>query len=284
MSASPPPIILLGAHRSGTTWLGDALSRAPGVAYWVEPRHIWTRGNAYRRDDVLTAADATPRIRQGIRASFDRFVREHNAERFAEKTPSNCLRVPFIHAVYPEARFLVIIRDGRSVLRSTAEIHKKGVRGARIVRRMRQVPLWEWPAYGFQLTDALRAKLLKRPLKFWGPRPPGWRQWVGADPRDVILSKQWAGCVRHLVDDAAKLPQGSVLQMRFEDVVRDSRQWAERIAEFCEIDDGSEFVEYIATSAKPELAERWRGALDEETLALVRPHMEPLLKELGYEW
>ena len=282
--SSTDPIILIGAHRSGTTWLGDALSRAPGVAYWVEPRHIWTRGNAYRPDDVLAAKDATPRVAGAIRRRFAQFVSFHNAHRFAEKTPSNCLRVPFVHAVFPEAKVLLLVRDGRSVLRSTSEIQDKGVPGGRILQRMAQVPVWEWPAYGFQLGDALLAKALKRPLRYWGPRPPGWKEWVGADDRDVMLAKQWVGCVRAAVRDARSLPEGVVLEMRYEDILKDAKVWAERIAEFCELDAPGDFVAYVASSARPELADRWRGALDEGTLARVRPHMEPTLKELGYEW
>ena len=36
MSAAPP-ILVTGAHRSGTTWVGKMLALAPGVAYLHEP-------------------------------------------------------------------------------------------------------------------------------------------------------------------------------------------------------------------------------------------------------
>jgi hypothetical protein len=32
-----PPILVTGAHRSGTTWVGKMLALAPGVAYIHEP-------------------------------------------------------------------------------------------------------------------------------------------------------------------------------------------------------------------------------------------------------
>jgi hypothetical protein len=32
-----------------------------------------------------------------------------------EKSPRNALRIPFLRAVFPEARFVVIVRDGRDV-------------------------------------------------------------------------------------------------------------------------------------------------------------------------
>jgi hypothetical protein len=72
--------------------------------------------------------------------------------------------------------------------------------------------------------------------------------------------------------------------MRFEDLVADAGAWAERIAGFVDMDKPDEFIEYVAQSARPEIADRWRDALDDETLERVRPHMAPLLSELGYDW
>lgn len=37
MPAMPPPILVTGSHRSGTTWVGKMLARAPGMAYVHEP-------------------------------------------------------------------------------------------------------------------------------------------------------------------------------------------------------------------------------------------------------
>jgi hypothetical protein len=37
MPAMAPPILVTGAHRSGTTWVGKMLARAPGAAYVHEP-------------------------------------------------------------------------------------------------------------------------------------------------------------------------------------------------------------------------------------------------------
>jgi Sulfotransferase family len=37
MPGMPPPILVTGSHRSGTTWVGKMLARAPGLAYVHEP-------------------------------------------------------------------------------------------------------------------------------------------------------------------------------------------------------------------------------------------------------
>ncbi len=109
------PIILLGSGRSGTTLLGQIFSHHPDVAYWVEPRPIWMYRHAYRPHHELTCEDLTPAIARHIDRSFARFLAKSGRRRFAEKTPSNGLRIPFIYALYPDCRMINIIRDGRDV-------------------------------------------------------------------------------------------------------------------------------------------------------------------------
>ena len=44
----PRPILVTGAHRSGTTWVGKMLAADPGVAYISEPLNIWHRPGVMR--------------------------------------------------------------------------------------------------------------------------------------------------------------------------------------------------------------------------------------------
>lgn len=278
-----PPVIVVGTQRSGTTWLGALFSRHPRLAYWSEPRHVWTWGNAYNADDVLTRADATPRIKAHIRRVFASFVRSSGRERLCEKTPSNCLRIPFVHEVYPEARILLVVRDGRSVIRSTGEIMERGVPGRRLLARARETPIWEWPAYGGQAASGAARRLLGRPLRFWGPRPPGWREWIDAFAPDVVRAKQWAATITRAVEDGRAIGPGSVFEFRYEDLMADPRPVMRRIVEFCGL-DGDDLVEHAAATVDASRRDKWRASLDAETLELIRPHMEPTLLELGYSW
>ena len=278
------PIILIGAQRSGTTWLGEVLSAHPTVAYWSEPRHVWTRGLSDRPDDSLSADDASPAVTRRIRRTFDQFVRLRGRERLAEKTPSNCLRVPFVHAVLPEARLLLILRDGRSVIESTERIMQTGIPLHRIVRRAVQTPLHEWPAQAGRAFSAIGRRISGKPLNYWGIRPPGWREWVGRDPLHVMLARQWVGAVSRAVDDANALPAGKILIFKYEDLVRNPEPHAHRIADFCDLRDPQIFIETITRTIDDSRVDRWRESLDAAVLEDVRPIMAPLLTRLGYEW
>jgi hypothetical protein len=42
------PILVTGAHRTGTTWVGKMLAASPQVAYISEPLNVWHRPGVLR--------------------------------------------------------------------------------------------------------------------------------------------------------------------------------------------------------------------------------------------
>lgn len=104
------PVFVIGAPRSGTSFLGRCIGRLPEVSYHFEPA-------------------ATQRAAQHVyfdRWSFDRAARFYRTVyrwllrihldgdlRYADKSPRNCFLVSFLHRVFPDAQFVHIIRDGR---------------------------------------------------------------------------------------------------------------------------------------------------------------------------
>jgi hypothetical protein len=279
---STAPIVLIGMQRSGTTWLGGLLAARDDVAFWDEPRHVWSWGNGFRPDDRLVAADATPRIKRHIRRTFERYARERNRPRFGEKTPSNCLRVPFVREVFPEAKLLMLIRDGRSVVASGERMRRVGPGWDRLRQRLRETRPWDLPAY-LSRARWLIDKARGRPVRMWGVQPPGWREWVRQDPPLVILARQWASAVRHALTDGRAVG-GDYLEIRYETVVSEPRQTVQRIAEFLELPGAEGMVRAAERQARADRAEGWREGLTAEQLAVLRPHMEETLRWLGYQW
>ena len=214
-----PPIILIGTHRSGTTWFGDILSRHSSLAYWVEPRHIWSWGNNYKSDDELAESDASPVISHHIRQRFELFVHDQKKKGLFEKTPSNCLRIPFILKIFPDAKFIHVARDGRAVLKSTIARYNRPESNTFLSTRMknllRDTQVIEWPAYLPTIKDTLISKVTGKPLSFWGPRPSGWLDWVKNDPQDVVVAKQWAALVIKSVEDVKKIPNSQYYRFNY---------------------------------------------------------------------
>lgn len=130
MGSSPDrPVFLVGCGRSGTTILGQTLGQHPSVTYLEEPREIWEE--VYPETDIWSAeapirsgrlfldgSDCTEAKNAQLRQLFGAEIARTGRPRLLEKLPENCFRMGLIKKVYPDARFLHIIRNGVEVAAS----------------------------------------------------------------------------------------------------------------------------------------------------------------------
>jgi hypothetical protein len=63
--------------------------------------------------DALVVAQAT-NCADAVRTVYRTYARSKGKERYGEKTPSNALLISDLAAVFPESRFIHIVRDGRN--------------------------------------------------------------------------------------------------------------------------------------------------------------------------
>jgi hypothetical protein len=116
-SARPSMAFIVGCARSGTSILGELIAAHPAVKYVFEATKVWESiGRRADGSHRLTADDASWRVRRRIRRQFARCHGYCEPDAIVvEKCPRNTLRIPFLHRVFPHARFIHIIRDGRDV-------------------------------------------------------------------------------------------------------------------------------------------------------------------------
>jgi hypothetical protein len=121
------PVVILGAARSGTTWLHRMLSAHPDVAgtetgeTWLFPdiAPLWTPDlGAVAGEDHLAAAlrDFCDTLLAAMR---DRA--RPGAAYVCEKTPATVWRLPMMARLYPDAYYVHVVRDGRDAALSMAE-------------------------------------------------------------------------------------------------------------------------------------------------------------------
>lgn len=105
---------IIGCARSGTSILGELIASHPQVKYVFEASQIWELGGMGENESHrLTAQAATPQVKAQIRAWFE--SQASGANIVVEKNPRNSLRVPYVKEIFPEAKFIHIVRDGRDV-------------------------------------------------------------------------------------------------------------------------------------------------------------------------
>ena len=187
-------VIVLGKARSGTTWLVQLLAAHPDFASlsWESTVFyglidLWE--SAHRSDGEGVCAYMHPdRLVGGMRSFCDRTfavtAEGHSAERpwFIEKTPDNVSRLPLVAAVYPDAWFIHLLRDGRDVARSQV-VAPWGTDDAaeaanHWVKAVRQVQRHRWRLQRFR--EIRYEDLVADPV---GEASALWR-WMGIDVGD----------------------------------------------------------------------------------------------------
>lgn len=233
------PVVIIGAGRSGTNALRDMLTRLPQFSTWPcdEINPIWRHGNLDHPDDEFPVSKATPAVKSYIRNAFRRIWSQQGRPDFVvEKTCANSLRVPFVAAVLPEARFLYIVRDGVDVVASAGkrwqgELELPGL--PYFLAKARFAPLTDLPRYGWSFLKARWHMLTGKSehLGSWGPKFAGMTD-VAAAPLPELVARQWAACVTR--SDAAfqGMDTGRVLNIRYEDFVSNPEETLREILGF----------------------------------------------------
>lgn len=122
-NAPQRPILLIGCPRSGTSSLLEILLQSPELRSVQSEGHIlWEPYHHPKHrsweSDALNGCDVTGRERDYIYLAIQLAVR---GCRFVDKTPENCLRIPYLEALFPDASFVFIHRRAADNVSSLIE-------------------------------------------------------------------------------------------------------------------------------------------------------------------
>lgn len=141
----PPPFFIVGSARSGTTLLRLILNSHHAVAVPPESRFVTELWQGVEDEDVpgfldklaghrqfqawelpieAVAAEIgkheSVAYREAIQAVYRAYAKAHGKARWGDKTPRYVLNIPLLADLFPDARFVHLVRDGRNVALSYA--------------------------------------------------------------------------------------------------------------------------------------------------------------------
>jgi Sulfotransferase domain. len=287
---------LVGAGRSGTTLLYKLLCLHPDVAYisnyenrlrWfpgglaaraiaghVEPKlHTWFNrgGNAYFVDrpwfkrlfptphegesvyracgvPLYPERDELPdaRTAECLRRRFATLRHRAGARLFLTKRTANNRRLRYIAAVFPEARYVHLVRDGREVTQSLATV--------------------EWWADHTVWWDGRTAAEMER----------------CGESRLALCARNWVRELEELRTQLQPVPAHKLVELRFEDLLRDPVPQLERVVRFLGLEFSPAYRAAIEALQLRPVSARWGVEWSAHELASVLRETQPMLRQLGY--
>ena len=272
----PPerPIFVLGCPRSGTTLLLQGLLRSgelrsvqsEGHILWDEFHHPQRRG---WDSDALSAADVTARERAYVYCAIRLWAR---GARFLDKTPENCLRVPYLHTLFSDAVFVFLRRRAADNVSSLIEGWKARPRFVKYHLPEQLTGLGGLSGDGWSF-------VLVR----------GWRELVDA-PLEEICARQYVACNDAVLDARRELADSRWIDVAYEDVVRSPVHELGRVYTELGLDFGHDARRYAedlsrahtATTLTAPRNAKWRDQNPKE-VERIRPLVADVERRLGYD-
>lgn len=292
---------VIGSPRSGTTILGEILEAHPDMAHLYEPYYIWYYHSTDRSTDYIDPHDIGEKQQRWIRRRFESFASGERKMRIVDKSPEHSFNVPILLSVFPRAKIIHIVRDGRDValsikkewLKREAIVAKRDYRGLirTAARMMKRNPQWRFRALA--LWYELKTNFSWDPRRYlnkskwegragWGPRFKGWREALDTQTLIQFHAMQWLNCVRQIQQDRHLVPAENWLEIRYEDLVSERHgSLIGEVAEFLDIPMSDEYLSRIPPLRLGN-TRKWREELSQTEIDEIAPVLEEKLGELGY--
>ncbi len=255
------PVFVIGAPRSGTTFLGRCLAALPELSYHFEPVATM-RAVPYVYAGAWTEAAAARFYRRAYRGLVR--LRLDGGRRLAVKIPDDSFIVPFLAQTFPGARFVHIVRDGRDAALSHSR--KPWLQAA-----------------------STRARRYGGGGKRYGPFP---RFWTEPGRRDAFRTTSdvhrciwaWKRHVEAALAHGRALPAGRYHELRYERFVHAPAAVADALLDFVGVTDAASRARLHAraAAARADSVGGWADAFTRVQRAEVEAEAGPLLRALGY--
>ena len=195
----------------------------------------------------INSQDVTP-------ASINRYLdvirahlKFHHRPRFIHKNTNNSLRIPYLNELFPDAKFIHIIRDGQAAAMSLCHVDFWD-----------NMPLW-WD--GRTTKEYLRE---------------------GEDPL-VLAGRHWQKTVMAARSTAKDLPSTRYMELKYEDFVSQPAEKMNQMQTFCELVPDSAFQIELHHNPVKNLNQRWSDSFSDQAIRRLDEQIRKTRQLLSYE-
>lgn len=280
------PVIIIGSGRSGTNMLRDIITNIDGFETWDcdEINPIWRFGNRNFPTDVLKPEQVTDRVKNYIRKRFNRIHKKTGSSFVVEKTCANSLRLAFVYKIFPEAKFIIINRDGRDVVPSAMKRWNASFELKYTLKKLRFVPLSD---LGFYVGRFGKNRIKKsinpdQALSFWGPLYDGIEYDTKNKSLLEVCANQWKNCVENTIEDRKLIPEENIIDFKYESFVENPIEELNRFAIFFNIELNSEKMKGLVKNVSRKSVGTHIKVFNKEELSKLNEVLGETLNKLNY--
>ena len=193
--------------------------------------------------------------------------------RYMDKFPRNCLRASYLQELFPDASFIYIRRDGRSVVSSLITGWKtEGKFG-----------------YGIPLPGRIAIE------GYDGDQwrflfPPGWREYATGHTLAEVCAFQWVSANEAVLSAKEGIAPERWVDVSYEELLASPEETVARLFAGIGLQADDEVLTWASeldthvsrTAVTAPIREKWRREHPEE-IASILPMIQPTMRRLGYE-
>lgn len=287
---NPSPLFIVGIGRSGSSVFHRLLCRHPRAAWLSRALELWPNATGTNRALMhtlalpivgrsvssvidpgecydfweqlvpgftspcrdLVAADVQNDVRTVVRQALSAIPTKRRPQLVAKVT--GWPRVGFLHEIFPNARFIHVLRDGRPVAASFLKVD--WWRG------------WRGPS-GWLFGDLT---------------PEQAAEWQRHDRSFVALAGiQWKILMDAMDSARQSVPASCMVEIRYEDLCRDPISHFRRVLEFAELEWVPQFERTIRGASLHSENDKWRRDFTPDQQAILESVLHSHLVRYGYE-
>ncbi|MBC8123129.1 MAG: sulfotransferase [Gemmatimonadaceae bacterium] len=221
---------------------------------------IWELYAPEGGDYCLDETHANPKMEQYLKLAIKKHLKHFNGKRFLNKNPDNSVRMRYLNKLFPDARFIHIVRDGRAVCNSLLKFREAAAEFFGPEHR--------------HATNGVK-------VKAWSDIEQYWR----TDPA-YAAGLVWREVMETVERDSKFITPDRYLEFRYEDFVAAPMDYLEKISRFSELRWDKDTERAFAQEAgKLNLGGRndaWKKRLKDNDLERLMEIIGPKMREYQY--